>query len=203
MLKRKLLSCVLLAVMCFSLAACQQSADKNDANTQNEAAENNAPEKIDATDSADVLNKVLAKYDESEKFPILGGNIENAVDGGAGIFDTSDMEVTVSMLHVTDVIMEQVDETASMMHAMNANTFTAVAFKLKEGADVIAFENALKESIQGTQWICGFPERLVVFDLNSEYSVYAIGNSDLIDNFTETMQEVYGDSAVISVQDSI
>jgi hypothetical protein len=164
---------------------------------------NNAP-KVEVADSADALNKVFTTYAEEEKFFAMGGDMANPVDGAAGIYSLEDKEGMVATLHVTEDLIGQVSEAASYMHAMNANTFTSAAFKLAEGTDATAFATALKDSITSTQWMCGFPEKLVMYSINGgEYVVYAVGAADLLDNFSTKLATVYGEAAVEVVNEAI
>ena len=95
------------------------------------------------------------------------------------------------------------DEAASLIHMMNANTFTGAAFHLENGDDVDVFVESLKENIMGTQWMCGFPDTLNIFVVNGEYVVSAFGNADIMENFKTKLNEVFGDSAVIVVEESL
>ena len=164
---------------------------------------NNAP-KVEVADSADVLNKVFTTYAEEEKFFAMGGDMANPVDGAAGIYSLEDKEGMVATLHVTEDLIGQVSEAASYMHAMNANTFTSAAFKLSDASTSEAFATALKDSVLATQWMCGFPEKIVMYTINGgEYVVYAVGAADLLDNFSAKLATVYGEAAVEVVNEAI
>ena len=160
--------------------------------------------KVEIADSADALNKVFTTYAEEEKFFGMGGDMVNPVDGAAGKFGLEDKESAVATLHISEDLIAQVSEAGSYMHAMNANTFTSAAFKLAEGTDATAFATALKDSITSTQWMCGFPEKLVMYSINGgEYVVYAVGAADLLDNFSAKLVAVYGEAAVEVVNEAI
>jgi hypothetical protein len=164
---------------------------------------NNAP-KVEVADSADALNKVFTTYAEEEKFFSVGGDMANPVDGAAGIYSLEDKEGMVATLHVTEDLIGQVSEAASYMHAMNANTFTSAAFKLSDASTSEAFATALKDSVLATQWMCGFPEKIVMYSINGgEYVVYAVGAADLLDNFSTKLATVYGEAAVEVVNEAI
>ena len=164
---------------------------------------NNAP-KVEVADSADALNKVFTTYAEEEKFFGMGGDMANPVDGAAGIYSLEDKEGMVATLHVTEDLIGQVSEAASYMHAMNANTFTSAAFKLSDASTSEAFATALKDSVLATQWMCGFPEKIVMYSINGgEYVVYAVGAADLLDNFSAKLATVYDEAAVEVVNEAI
>ena len=164
----------------------------------------NGAAKMEFTDTADVINKVVDTYTEENKFFAVGGDINTPVDGKAGLMNLADTEVVNSMLHTNDELLAKVDEVASYVHAMNANTFTSGAFKLKSAGDAESFAASLKESVLATQWMCGFPEKIVIFNVNSgDYVVYAIGNGEAVDYFKTQLTTVMGESAAIVTEEAV
>lgn len=177
---KKILSIVLALTMALSLAACGGSGAK----------ETTAAEEAPAT-AVEILEKTWAEYAESEKFAIIGGNVE------AGIMDTPanfDMEYAEGMTYSLLVPAEQVAnvaEAASMMHMMNANTFTCGVFRLAEGVTISDFAAAMQQAVQSNMWMCGFPEQLLIKDIAGEYVVMAFGHTDPITTFEKHLNEVY------------
>lgn len=164
----------------------------------------NGAAKMEFTDTADVINKVVDTYTEENKFFAVGGDINTPVDGKAGLMNLADTEVVNSMLHTNDELLADVDEVASFVHAMNANTFTSGAFKLKSAGDAESFAASLKESVLATQWMCGFPEKIVIVNVNGgDYVVYAIGNGEAIDYFKTQITTVMGESAVVVTEEAV
>lgn len=164
----------------------------------------NGAAKMEFTDTADVINKVVDTYTEENKFFAVGGDINAPVDGKAGLMNLADTEVVNSMLHTNDELLADVDEVASFVHAMNANTFTCGAFKLKSAGDAETFATSLKDSVLATQWMCGFPEKIVIFNVNGgDYVVYAIGNGEAIDYFKTQLTTVMGESAVVVTEEAV
>ena len=160
--------------------------------------------KMEFTDTADVINKVVDTYAEDNKFFAIGGDINTPVDGKAGLMAMSDTETINSMLHTNDELLSEVDEVASFVHAMNANTFTSGAFKLKSAGNAETFATSLKTSVLATQWMCGFPEKIVIFTVNGgDYVVYAIGNGDAVEYFKTQLTTVMGESAVVVTDEAI
>ena len=66
---------------------------------------------------------------------------------------------------------------------MNANTFTGGAYRLKDGTDVDAFADAVKENIKNRQWMCGFPDTLLIIRVDGSYVITAFGNAEIMDTF--------------------
>lgn len=107
------------------------------------------------------------------------------------------------MLFIPADNIGMIDEAASMIHGMNANTFTAAAFHLSDPADADVLVQALKDNITGTQWICGFPDKLAIYLVNGEYVASAFGSEDNMSNFMTYLVQVYGEDAVLKVEESL
>ena len=86
-----------------------------------------------------------------------------------------------------------IDDAASLGHMMNANTFTAGAFHVIDKENVAAIAEHLKDGILEKQWMCGFPDVLVVYQVD-DYIVSAYGLTDIIDTFSANLSEVYPDA---------
>ena len=72
----------------------------------------------------EILETVWAKYADDEKFAIVGGNIEANIMDAPGNYDLTYAEnMTWNLLVPADKIAN-ITEAASMIHMMNANTFT-------------------------------------------------------------------------------
>ena len=140
-------------------------------------------------DSAlEILETVWASYSEDEKFFAMGGGYGNLTDNKPGAIATNDTDTLQYMLRVPEAQLEGVSEAASLLHGMNANTFTAGAFKVNDAA---AFTTAMREAIQGNVWMCGYPEQLVIATFGNEFVVVAYGNSTLISNFQAKLFAAY------------
>lgn len=125
-----------------------------------------------------VLDTAWAKYTEGlgedEKFATVGGlDYENST--GAGALDLADVETLVGTFGFPEAEAANVSEVASIMHAMNGNVFTAVAFRVAEGADMAAIAESYKTALSEKQWWCGQPDGYALIKADSEYmiAVYA------------------------------
>lgn len=125
-----------------------------------------------------VLDAVWAKYTEGlgedEKFATVGGlDYENST--GAGALDVADVETLVGTFGFPEAEAANVDAVASIMHAMNGNVFTAVAFHTAEGADMAAIAESYKTALTERQWWCGQPDGFALIKADAEYmiAVYA------------------------------
>ena len=185
---KKILALLLAAVMVLSMAACG-----NNANTD----ETQATEATETAASAlEILETIWAKYGEDEKFAIIGGNMESAVDGAPGNYDMAYAENLTYNLLVPADQLASVDQAATMIHMMNANTFTCGVVHLTEGTDVAAFANTMRDAVQGNRWMCGFPETLVIATIGN-YVLVAFGINDAMTPFQTHFAEAYPNANVL------
>lgn len=51
--------------------------------------------------------------------------------------------------------------------------------------------------------MCGFPETLIIYTVDGEYVVAAFGNGEAIDNFEAGLNDAFGASAVLNVEEAL
>lgn len=216
---KKLLVALLFVTMSFALFGCGKTNEENvpsdeviseenteevsEENTENVSEDSSESVVVSDNGSVAILSDVWNTYAEDEKFAVMGGDFENMVDGAPGAFDVTNIENMSGTFQIPADIAGNIDEGASLVHAMNANTFTGAALHLSDVSQMEAFTTSLKDGIMGTQWMCGFPDTLVIFTVNNEYVVYAYGNAEAIDNFKNKVTEVYGENAVLVAEESL
>ena len=177
---KKMISLVLAAMLVLSLAAC---GDKNNASDGNP---------VRPTSALNILETVWNTYGEDEKFAVVGGDFSeaNTREDAPGVFDLKDRALADSELGLPETAA--VDEAASLVHMMNANTFTAAAYHAT--GDTAELAQQLRDNIMQRQWMCGFPDKLVVAVVD-EYVVAVFGAEDLVDTFMTHLNGIYGVSA--------
>ena len=191
-MKKRILSALLAVIMVVALAACgTDGGSKEDEN------------KVTIESPVALLDSVWGTFAEEEKFPVMGGDFEAAVNDAAGEFNISDVENATATLHITEDSLRLVDKVATITHAMNANTFSAAAYHLADKADAEAFVSSLKNSIKSTQWMCGFPDTLIIYTVADSYVVAAFGNAEAIESFKTKLATVYGESATLNVEEAL
>ncbi len=208
---KKILALILAGVMLLSFAACSGNDTAEETTTQvteettqavveDTTAENStdAPASSDSavTDAADLLNKVWAKYADDEKFFAMGGHYSNPVDGAAGKYDITMVEDLDGSLGLPQANAAQIDDAASLMHAMNANTFTGAAYHLAAGTDAAAFASAIESHLATRQWMCGIPETLLIVSVDG-YVVTAFGANDIVSNFKAKLAGEFASAQVL------
>lgn len=118
------------------------------------------------------------------------------VDGAAGMVDISDASEMSRLYGYPEAEIAKIDSAASLTHMMNLNTFSAAAYHTVNGADMAALSESFRNNLQGRQWICGFPDKLIVASVG-DYMVSAFGYGDLIDAFVKHLSEAYPDANVL------
>jgi len=87
-------------------------------------------------------------------------------------------------------VIEEADDAASLFHMMNGNTFTCGVLHLKDAGQLDAAAGEVKTYVMNTQWMCGFPDKLVILTLG-DYVISCYGAEDLVDQFSGKIGEVY------------
>ena len=156
----------------------------------------------EVANATEILTTVWGTYEEDEMFPAGGGDSENMSMEGPAKFDVSKAEELDFMLNFPGAMADKIDDAASMMHMMNANTFTAGAYHVTAASDVTEVTNAIKDKVMNNHWMCGFPETLIIVQVGDSYLVSAYGNGELIENFKTKLVNTYANAEVV-VEESL
>ena len=181
---KNFLTMLLALAMVFSVAACGKKS--------NDGA-NDKP--------VDVLTKVWETYKDDEKFSAGGGDANNMVMDGPGKYDVSDVEGLDTQLGFPQASVALIDDAASLVHMMNANTFTAGAYYVSDANEVELLVEDMKDNIMNRQWICGFPDTLLIFGVGDNTVVSAFGNEEVVETFEKKLLSVYEDAKVLCEED--
>ena len=112
---KKFIILLLSIFLAMSLAACGNKTDSRDSSG-----------KTEIKDAKELLTTVWNSYEEDEKFAIAGGDMteENMTEDAPGTFGITDADELDRMLGFPAADAEKIDNAASIMHMMNANTFS-------------------------------------------------------------------------------
>ena len=148
----------------------------------------------DIPDALTILNTVWASYSEDEKFPAAGGDYseENMTDGKPGKVSLEKPSEIEYLLTLPASVIEEADDAASLFHMMNGNTFTCGVLHLKDAGQLDAAAGEVKTYVMNTQWMCGFPDKLVVASLDG-YLISVFGAEDMVDTY-EIYRAVIGNA---------
>ena len=179
---KKYLSVLLAVLLILSLAACGGKEKPAAPDTDGSSVQS----------ALDLLTQVWDSYGEDEKFSAAGGDMteENMAMDMPGKFGVGDAQMLDSILGFPGASVEKIDEAASLVHMINANTFTCGAFHAVNTGDVEDLAAAIKDNIMQRHWMCGFPDKLAVVKLDG-YVVSVFGHTELVDTFVSHLNAVY------------
>ena len=181
---KKIITFVLAATMILSLAGCGSTKNENTESTEFASAEA-------------LLTSITETFKEDEQFPIGGGDFDNQVMDKPGKFDISKVDEMEAVLGLPAEQAEKIDGAASMVHMMNANTFTGGAYHLADGTKATEFAETVKDSIMKKQWLCGMPDQLVIIDGGNGYVITAFGAEDIVGMFKDHTLEVLNGAEIL------
>lgn len=177
---KKLLSVLLALSLVLTMAACG-----------GKKAEQTTAPVVEAPASAlEILETIWGSYAEEEKFAVIGGDMTNPVSDGPGAYDLADENISYTLL-IPEAQLKNVTEAASMIHMMNANTFTCGVYRLAEGISPADFGAAMKDAVMNNQWMCGFPETLLIQNIADTYVLVAFGVNDAMNPFLNHLAQSY------------
>ena len=199
---KKLVALLLVAAMMFTCVACGGNGA--------DAGNNGGETKVEITDAAELLTKVWDEYkasaSEDVQFPIGGGDAENMTMDVPGKYDVTiegGAEGLTATYCVPADVIEKADSFATGIHMMMSNNFSTAALHVTDAANTEAVVTSMKDAIINNQWMCGMPEKFIVVTVGEDYVVSAFGNGAVIDAFKAALTTVYGDAAVVSVEESL
>ena len=179
---KKLITLCLALIMVLSMAACGSK------NTETPTEPENNPVEVPAS-ALEILETVWALYGDDEKFPVMGGDANNMVDGAPGAFGLEDADMATYQLLVPAEQLVNIDEAASLFHGMMLNNFTCGVFHVTGNAQ--DFAKAMVDAVKNNQWMCGMPETMQVSVIGGEYVLMAFGINDAMTPFEAKLAEAY------------
>ncbi|MDE7426092.1 MAG: bacteriocin transport accessory protein [Lachnospiraceae bacterium] len=188
---KKITAILLTMALALSFTACGNKPDTSANNSQSES-------KTSPQDALTLLNTVWDNYKEDEKFPAAGGDMtdENMTMNAPGKFGTDDSETLDTTFGFPVASADQIDDAASLIHLMNANTFTCGAFHVKNMENISEITTALKDSILHRQWVCGFPDQLVIVTID-DYIVSFFGETEIVDVFKTNLMAAFDSAQIV------
>ena len=182
---RKITTMLLVVAMMFTLVACASGQAKDTGETPLE-----------------ILVNVWDSYTDDQKFSIIGGGPEfdQSIMDEPAEFVISNAEAVDTLLGFPSTSIALVTEAASIMHAMNQNTFTAGAYHISNSADVEMLIGDIEDNILNRQWMCGFPDTLIIVKVDSHTLISAFGEAANIENFKDNIMNLYTGAELVCEQ---
>lgn len=205
---KRIFALILAAMATITLAGCSNNEPNDNGSNPNNSTSDTADNSSSSSDPADaelegsayadsleVLEAAWSGYPEDDRFPIMGGSTDVAMqyDSKPGPFTLTMTAELANSLKVPESLMPQIKNAASVIHMMNANTFTCGAFEVD--GDINAFSTALVDSVNNTHWMCGIPETVITVKVG-KYLIMAFGNGEVIQKFKAAATAVDGASLV-------
>lgn len=180
-MKKTIISFLMMIGLVMALTGCQ---------SKNEGVAND----VDAAfpDAVSVLAEAWNQM--PDPFPVVGGNMETAVEDAPASVDLSDTDALTYTFLVPEDVQKDITDAATLSHMMNGNTFTAVAVHMGS----MSCEDAaakIKDKFLGNQFMCGFPDKIKIVSMGS-YVIYAYGATDIVDDFMKGYEGLDGASVV-------
>lgn len=179
---KKIIAILMAAVMLLTFAACGEK----EAETV-------------SVSPLELLNKVWEGIPEDQRFYVIGGDYseENLTENAPGTYSIADLSELDRALGFPEAEGGKVLAAASITHGMLANNFTLGAYQIEAGADMDALANTLVENIQARQWMCGFPERLLVA-YYGDCLIGGFGLDEQLTSFETALKSAYPEVVIVS-----
>jgi len=142
-----------------------------------------------------IFEKIWAVTDDSQKFPAMGGDSMNPVDGAPGVIDHTNVDELNYLYLIPAEQAAVIDDAAGMVHGMMLNNFRGGVFHLTEGHQ--KFVDTMYEVIKNNQWMCGFPDSLIIASIGDSHVLVAVGIDDIMDPLAENIKEAHDDALIL------
>lgn len=176
---KKLIAIMLALPLALGLFGCSGGSDSgsgSDANAE-----------VVYSDSLSILTAAWDGLDDSARFAAFGGDYENSVSDAPGVHNLDLVDSLSGTFAVPAGLTTQIDDAATIMHAMNGNTLTAIVFHLIDGTDVDVAIDDIKAEMSNRQWICGSPDKYIVAKVPGNYLVVVFGVHDVAGPFVDSV----------------
>ena len=198
---KKLIALLLALVMVMALVACgaknETPAEDNNANVEQTP---ETPDVVVPGSALEVLETIWGKYTDDEKFPTMGGDMNNIVDGAPGAYGLEDVETLGVQLLVPAEEVGNITEAASLFHGMMLNNFSCGVFKVAEGVDAAAFAETMHNAVANARWMCGMPEKELIATIGGQYVLMVFGINDAVNPFEAKLTEAYPEATIVYSQ---
>lgn len=163
-----------------------ESSKPEESSAPDETSEPSGDNQGSVGSALDLLTTAWDNVPEDNKFPVFGGapgdDMDNITENAPGNFPVDNANALEIHLGFPTASTDTIDGAASLIHMMNANTFTAGAYHVKDAGTISDVAAAIENCVMNKQWMCGFPEKLVIVTAD-DYIVSVFGNGELVDAF--------------------
>ena len=198
---------LLAGVLMLSVCACGSNPTGNKEYTK----ETETEKEVEIVDATDILTKVWNEYEAvdtdgnmyNDRFDVMGGHFESAVMNMPAKYDLTKTSDLALMYCVPETAIPMIDDAGTIVHLMKASTFTAGAYHVTDVTNVKTVVEGIKTQTLGNQWLGGFPDKHLIAIVDGQYVVSAVGTEEVVDNFEDMLEEVFGKQVSIQVKEDI
>ena len=190
---KKIFTLILAATMILSTLALVGCGSNN-------ADDNASSEAVAEVDVVDALKNIWDNYEDENKFAAMCGGMANPVTDGPGELSLDDTAEVNDKTGVPEDKITTIDKAATLIHMMNANTFSAAAVHAAEGVKAEDVATTIGDNLKIRQWMCGIPEKHVIIKVGANTIISAFGANDLITVFLDKAKVAYPEYTVLLEQ---
>jgi len=197
---KKMIATLLAAGMLISLASCgRNNGDTLSSTSTSDSAQNttestgdNGGEAAESRQAEAFLQSIYNVFLGKIK-PVYGVESIDEVKGyfiGPEVISLSDGEYLESQTLFPPASADQLGSAAAFYNMINLNNGTFVAFEVKDGEDVQAIADMMKEKVENNRWICGFPECFLIMR-SDRILAFSYGQKGPVSAFKSSITSVY------------
>ena len=149
------------------------------------------------TEAAQILKEIWGRYDQSERFSVYGGMMEEPTMDAPGDLD---MELTGNWLHryhLPPEYLQSIAEGASLTHLMNDRLLTVAVFHLQQQEKLRPLADAWRRELQHGQWAVSRPARLLLAQVEEDFLLMAYGSRSNVKLLQEKMQLAFPSGRIL------
>lgn len=191
---KKLIALIMVVAMIATFAACGNNG-QTEKETTGSAENNGSVETTDAVETTpqpvqpefepenanEILTHVWNKIPQDQKPMVVGGYFGDQYTEGPNSYNMDYAADLAAALLIPEDQMAYVTDASTAIHLQNANTMTVGLVKVSEGADQQVFADSVYDRISTNQWMCGFPEKLIITQVYGDYIFIAFGATEILD----------------------
>lgn len=196
---KKLSIFIMVGIVSLIISGCDKNEKSSDTSSNITSTSSSSKNYSSISSPLEVLQDIWDTYEENEKFSASGGDFseENNKTDAPGKYSIDDADALDAALAFPSASVTKIEDAASLVHMMNSNTFTGALYKVKDGENVSALALDIKSNIDKRQWMCGFPDKLIIASYEN-YIAVAFGEKNNVDTFKKKLLAIYPDFSIIT-----
>ena len=141
-----------------------------------------------------IFNNLWDAIPEENRFPAVGGDMENMVQNAPGLFAIDPEELSANF-QIPAQYIENVREAATLAHSMQLEMFAGAVIQVSSNAE--EFAEAVHRQILQNEWVERIPERLLIAVIDDEYVFACFGVTQAVEPFDAAIYTAYPGARVL------